>query len=82
MTKLADCEITHRHIRGQNVVFLFGPSELSAEMRAALLQEYRDAYGPGIAPAYVSPEGWQTLNDAPQPKLAPARKAASQKAES
>lgn len=58
--RLIDCEITHRHVRGQNLVIIFGERALDSDELAALLREYDEAYGPGtIAPAYASPDGWQ-----------------------
>lgn len=59
--KLTDCEVSHRHIRGHNVAFLFGPRALSDDERAELLAEWHKAYGPDATPAYASPAGWQVL---------------------
>lgn len=91
MVKLSDCEITHRHIRGCNVLFLFGPGRVSDDEGAALLAEYRDAYGPGASPGYVSADGWQVLAEAapvdeapaaaPVAKKTAAKKTAAKKAE-
>lgn len=65
--KLSDCEISHRVVRGTVVVFLFGARALSAEECVSLLWQYEDAHGPGVVPAYVSPDGWQVLDAAPGP---------------
>lgn len=59
--RLADCEVTHRHIRGHNVAFLFGPRGISDAEATALAEEWSHTYGPVRLPAYVSPDGWRTL---------------------
>lgn len=59
--RLADCEITHRHIRGHNVAFVFGSRAVSDEEAQALADEWVDTYGPIALPGFVSPQGWQSL---------------------
>ncbi len=59
--RLADCEITHRHIRGHNVAFVFGARAVSDDEAQALADEWTEAYGPIALPGYVSPQGWQSL---------------------
>lgn len=59
--RLADCEVTHRHIRGHNVAFLFGPRGISDTEARALAEEWAHTYGPVRLPAYASPDGWRTL---------------------
>lgn len=59
--RLSDCEITHRHVRGRNLIIIFGERALDENELAALMQEYGEAYGPGVMkPVYASPDGWQT----------------------
>lgn len=59
--RLADCEVTHRHIRGHNVAFLFGPRGISDAEARELAEEWGQTYGLVRLPAYVSPDGWRTL---------------------
>lgn len=65
--KLSDCEISHRVMRGHIVVTLFGAHALAADELAALRAEYEAVHGPGVVPCYVSPDGWQALDDVPGP---------------
>ena len=58
--RLIDCEISHRHVRGQNLIVIYGERGVSADELDQLMAEYREAYGPAdIAPIYVSADGWQ-----------------------
>ena len=59
--RLSECEVAHRHVRGINAIFIFGARALSADECAALAAEYAESYGPGLAPGYCSPDGWQQL---------------------
>lgn len=60
--KLADCEVMRAHVRGHNVVYIFGPHALSKREAAALLEQVAATWGPGQrVPGYCSPEGWQSL---------------------
>lgn len=63
--RLDECEVAHRHMRGHNAIFIFGPRALSADEAAALGAEYTASYGAGHRPAYCSPGGWQLLYPAP-----------------
>lgn len=78
--KLADCEITHRVVRGQAVAFICGERGLSADEAEAMEAEYLAAYGAVQVPAYVSPDGWQTLQRAAALDAKPASKPAAKKA--
>lgn len=66
--KLSDCEISHRHVRGTNVVILCGSVALDDAQRAALLNEYREAFGRSNTPGYFSPAGFQSLADVQRPE--------------
>lgn len=59
---LNECEVAHRHIRGHNAIFIFGPRALAPEECAALAAEYAASYGAMDRPAYLSPAGWQLLD--------------------
>ena len=61
--KLADCEVSHRVIRGTVTVALFGSRRLAADELADLRAQYEATHGPGVVPAYVSPDGWQVMED-------------------
>lgn len=75
---LSQFEYILRHIRGRNVGFYAGDKALSADEAAALLAAHEKAYGPGLRPGYVSPDGWQVLEVAkhkPAAKVDKAEKA-------
>lgn len=73
--RLADCETSHRHVRGHNVIVICGTRAIDDAERSALLAEYVASYGAGNAPAYFSPDGWQALapvRAAPMPEATAA----------
>lgn len=68
--KLSDCTLSHTHCRGVSARYITGDRAVTATEGSALLAEYVEAYGPGQAPAYLSPAGWQALEAAPKAKKA------------